>query len=258
MQYLSLPSFKQKKRLASVADHPLSPGGETYAVLDANVLLPPRLSDVLFDLQQTGIYHPRWTEKIEQEFVLHWGHIVKGLKGAALKAYKAAAPHADDEKGARQRLRAYRGAVGDEYELLGYDAQHIVQRVPKKVNCGDTHVVAAAILLKTLLASEGSASDRVFIVSNNTKHLAVTDVAMLGIEVVKPGVFIDMIAQADAVRMKQALDRTISALQNPPYTKSEILGALQLHGANATVAQLCHTWGVSLTASSKRKRQPKP
>ena len=119
-------------------------------------MLPPRLSDVLFDLQQTGIYHPRWTEKIEQEFVLHWGHIVKGLKGAALKAYKSAAPHADDERGARQRLGAYRGAVGDEYKLLGFDAQHIVQQVPKKVNSGDTHVVAAAILLKTLLASEGS------------------------------------------------------------------------------------------------------
>ena len=48
-----------------MADHPLSPGGETYAVPDANVLLPPRLSDVLFDLQQTGIYHPRCLELLE-------------------------------------------------------------------------------------------------------------------------------------------------------------------------------------------------
>ena len=75
-----------------MADHPLSPRGETYAVLDENVLLPPRLSDVLFDLQQAGIYHPRWTQDIENEVVRHWGHIVKGLKGSALKAYLAAAP----------------------------------------------------------------------------------------------------------------------------------------------------------------------
>jgi hypothetical protein len=31
-------------------DHPLSPGGITHALLDANVLLPPRLSDALLDL----------------------------------------------------------------------------------------------------------------------------------------------------------------------------------------------------------------
>lgn len=237
-----------------MVDHPLSPGGETYAVLDANVLLPPRLSDVLFDLQQTAVYHPRWTKDIEDEFVRHWGHIVKGLKGSALKAYLAAAPHADDEQGARRRLLAYRRAVGDEFELLGHDAEKIVQQVPHKVNKGDKHVIAAAVLLKDLLGTEGTSSDKVFVVSSNTKHLAVKDVATLGIEVVKPGVFIDMVAQADSARMKQALDRTVSDLSTPPYTKSEILEALLLHGAKATVAQMCEAWGVSLPGASKRKR----
>ena len=33
-----------------VKHHPLSAEGDTLAVLDACVLLPPRLSDVLFDL----------------------------------------------------------------------------------------------------------------------------------------------------------------------------------------------------------------
>ncbi len=154
----------------------------------------------------------------------------------------------------RQRLQAYRGAVGDEYELLGHDAKHIVQQVPAKVNRGDTHVVAAAILMKHLLATEGAPSDKVFIVSSNTKHLAVKDVAGLGIEVITPGAFIDMVTQADSTRMAQALDRTVSDLSTPPYTKSEILGALQLHGANATVAQMRQAWGVSLPGASKRKR----
>jgi hypothetical protein len=34
--------------------HPLSPGGETHVLLDANVLLPPRLSDILPDLCLEG------------------------------------------------------------------------------------------------------------------------------------------------------------------------------------------------------------
>lgn len=41
-------------------NHPLSPGGITHALLDANVLLPPRLSDVLFDLCLEGLFSARW------------------------------------------------------------------------------------------------------------------------------------------------------------------------------------------------------
>ena len=35
--------------------HPLSPGGNTLVVLDTCVLLPSRLSDVLFDLMLAGL-----------------------------------------------------------------------------------------------------------------------------------------------------------------------------------------------------------
>ena len=37
-----------------MGDHPLSPGGNTLVILDACVLLPSRLSDVLFDLMLEG------------------------------------------------------------------------------------------------------------------------------------------------------------------------------------------------------------
>ena len=54
--------------------HPLSPEGDTLAVLDACVLLPPRLSDVLFDLYLEGLYLPYWTRKIEDEFLIRQDH----------------------------------------------------------------------------------------------------------------------------------------------------------------------------------------
>jgi len=60
-------------------DHPLSPCGSTYCVLDANVLLPARLSDVLFDLHAVGLYFPRWTVDIENEFLDHWTKVSMGL-----------------------------------------------------------------------------------------------------------------------------------------------------------------------------------
>lgn len=56
-------------------DHPLSPGGSTLAVLDANVLLPPRLSDILFDMFMVGLYYPRWTQTIEGEFIRNFGAV---------------------------------------------------------------------------------------------------------------------------------------------------------------------------------------
>jgi hypothetical protein len=77
-----------------VADHPLSPGGDTLVVLDTCALLPPRLSDVLFDLALEGLYLPHWTAEIEMEF---------------LRNFQTATGAASADGGAR-RLRAFRGA----------------------------------------------------------------------------------------------------------------------------------------------------
>ena len=158
MPSLNRPTSKPPHRAAAVPDHPLSPAGSTYAILDANALLPPRLSDVLFDLRD--LYFPRWTVDIETEFLRNWAQVVKRLKGAELKAYKAASPHSDDEDKAEKRLNAYRNAVGDEYGLIGYGANHIAKQVPAAVNKGDMHVAQAAILMHYLLVSEGMVSDR--------------------------------------------------------------------------------------------------
>ncbi len=235
-----------------MTDHPLSPGGSTYAILDANALLPPRLSDVLFDLR--SLYLPRWTVDIEKEFLRNWAKVVKKLIGDELSAYKAAPPHPDDERKAEDRLNAYRNAVGDEYRLAGYGAPHIALQVPSAVNKGDIHVAQAAILMRHLLVSEGVTSAKVFLVSSNVKHLAVADMGQLGIEVIRPGAFLDLLVQAAPVRLTAALDKTVSDLAKPPYTKSDLLGALTLHGAKSTAAHLRKAWNVQLPLS--RDRQP--
>ena len=57
-----------------LARQPLSNGGATLLILDANALLPPRLSDMLFDLHLARLFSPRWTQKIEAEFIRHAFH----------------------------------------------------------------------------------------------------------------------------------------------------------------------------------------
>lgn len=101
MPSLNLPTSKPPRRAAAVPDHPLSPAGLTYAILDANALLPPRLTDVLFD--RRALYFPRWTVDIETEFLRNWAQVVKRLKGAELKAYKGASPHPVDERKAEKK-----------------------------------------------------------------------------------------------------------------------------------------------------------
>ena len=251
MPSLNRPTSKPQRQAVTLPDHPLSPAGSTYALLDANALLPPRLSDVLFDLRD--LYFPRWTVDIETEFLRNWAQVVKRLKGAKLKAYKAASPHPGDELKAERRLDAYRNAVGDEYRLIGYGTNHIAKQVPAAVNKGDIHVAQAAILMRHLLVSEGMVADRIFLVSGNVKHLAAKDIAALGVEVIRPGAFVDLLFQAAQDRVSKALEQTVSDLTNPPYTKGDLLGSLRLHGAKVTVKHFAKAWGVRLPPNKERQ-----
>ena len=153
--------------------HSLSPGGNTLVVLDACVLLPSRLSDVLFDLMLERLYFAYWTEKVEEEFLRNWPLV-----------------HPDAARSGEKRLDAFRRATGYGHMIYGHDSPFSLGRVPASVQVNDRHLVAAALVLADGLAEEDDpASHGVWIVSSNTKHLAVVDTRKLGIDVVKPGVF---------------------------------------------------------------------
>jgi hypothetical protein len=113
------------KRVAApevMTNHPLSPGGITHAVLDANVLLPPRLSDVLFDLCLEGLFSARWSIDIENEFLRNWARVVakagKGGKGGSIRSVQQ---DTVEMAKAQKRLVCYKGAVA-EHEIFGHDA----------------------------------------------------------------------------------------------------------------------------------------
>ncbi len=133
-------------------DHPLSPGGATLAVLDTCVLLPPRLSDVLFDLHLEGLYSPYWTKDIEAEFLRNWSAAVKN------------APAGSDER----RLACFRAATGNAHEVFGYDKPKYAKMLPAKVDSGDAHVISAALVLRE--ASEAGI-DKVVVVTSNISHM---------------------------------------------------------------------------------------
>jgi len=48
--------------------------------------------------------------------------------------------------------------------------------------------------------------------------------------------------------------RTLADLKNPPYTSAELLAALYLHCASATVKSLSKAWGIAPVKRRKRTR----
>jgi len=229
-----------------VHDHPLSPGGTTYALLDTNVLIPARLSDVLFDCAGQGLFLPRWTRTIEDEFVSNWGDVVFGVSSADKKARKEAGgtPPPDHIAGAKKRLSCFRGAVGLEWEIIGYDEADILARVPSGVDKSDIpHVAACLVLLDSL--SEENSPFKIFLVSKNLKDLSVKKTKALGVEVLTPGKFLDRLMEVAPSRVEAALDRTMSDLRD--YGKAELLRGLQVHKAHKTAKHFAKAWGIQLS-----------
>ena len=72
-----------------IAHHPLSSGGNTLVILDACVLLPSRLSDVLFDLMLEGLFFAYWTDEVEAEFLRNWPAVHPDAMQSGAKRLKA-------------------------------------------------------------------------------------------------------------------------------------------------------------------------
>jgi hypothetical protein len=207
-------------------NQPISPSGTTLVILDACVLLPSRLSDVLFDLMLEGLYFAYWTADVEAEFLRNWPLV-----------------HPDAAKSGPKRLQAFQRATNNGYLITGYNDEAFMSRVPARVQKNDRHLVAAALVLANGLDEEDDPTlQQILIVSDNIKHLAVADTRKLGIEVIKAGAFLDRMFEAEPQRSIRAISKSLSDLKKPPYLREEMLAALRLHEARATARGLAESW----------------
>ena len=191
------------------------------------MLLPSRLSDVLFDLMLEGLYFAYWTGDVEAEFLRNWPHV-----------------HPDASKSGARRLKAFQRACNHAHLITGYDDVNFMARVPVRVHENDRHLIAAALVLINGFDDEDDpALHKVMIISDNTKHLAIADTRKLGIEVVKAGAFLDRLFGVAPRRTIQAITKSLNDLQKPPYSRAELVAALCLHGARVTAEGLAATAG---------------
>jgi hypothetical protein len=166
------------------------------AVLDACVLVPAPLCDLLLRVASAGMYLLRWTDDILEE-------VRRTLVNDLGRS---------DEQ-ARKPIAAMRGAF-PEALVTGHNQLILSMTNDPK----DRHVLAAAVISHALV-----------IVTNNLRDFPDTALMPFGIEAQSPDQFRTDLAEGDVTLMKLVLTRQANALRNPPKTVADILQSLSSH-----------------------------
>ena len=174
------------------------------ALLDANVLYPAPIRDLLLHLADTGLYYPKWTNEIHEEWMHNLLLNPPDLKPSSLKAAKRAMnlafPDADI-KGFFHRI--------EELQLPDND---------------DRHVLAAAIQAK---------AD--FIITFNVKDFPEKYLASFTVKSIHPDDFIVELIHQDKEAALKAFNNQVANLKHPSMTKEEVLNSLKKCGLKKSV-----------------------
>lgn len=177
------------------------------ALLDANVLYPAPLRDLLLQLAMTDIFRARWTTDIHKEWM-----------GALLRNE----PHRDRAK--IERTRDLMDSNTRDCLVTGYDTLISSVELPDPQ---DRHVLAAAIVGRCDV-----------IVTQNLKHFPEGSLAAYGIDVQHPDDFLCNHLNLAPALFCNVVHKVRRRLQNPPFTIERYLDILTGIGLVATAAEL--------------------
>lgn len=175
------------------------------ALLDANVLYPNLLRDLLIRLAIGGVYRPLWSDEILEE--------VK-------RALERNRPDVDRERIVQLMRKALPDAIVSDYAAYAVDLI-----LP---DAGDQHVVAAAVV--------GQAA---VIVTYNLAHFQVPEIRdVLHLDVQHPDTFLEHACSLDPVPFCACVRKQREALKAPPLSVDELLDAYRRMGLTTTAAVL--------------------
>ena len=175
-------------------------------VLDANVLYPSFLRDVLLTAAEADFYQPKWTEDILEEVRRN------------LKEIKTIKTPQHIERLLLTMNQSFPDALimKSKYEKL----------IPTMLNDPkDRHVLAAAV-----------ASKSTTIVTDNLKDFPPTSTAPYNIEIRSSDVFLLEQFDSNPALMLKILQDRISQLKNPPFSLSQFLNNLARTAPKTTQA----------------------
>ncbi len=177
------------------------------AFLDASVLYPATLRNLLMYLAVAGVFRARWTDKVQDEWTTALLRDRPDLDAVRL---------------------AHRRTLMDDYIL---DArvmgnEHLIDSIVLP-DPDDRHVLAGAIC--------GGAA---LIVTVNLRDFPAATLAPHGIEAQHPDVFVRALIEDHAEAVVAAVAEHRTALINPPKPPAEYLAMLERHHMTETVAAL--------------------
>jgi hypothetical protein len=174
----------------------------TIVVLDACVLYPASLRDILLELSVEGLLRPRWSEAIHDEWIRNL------LKNAGERGIT---------REALERTRKLMDAAVPEGLVTGYEPLIPPLKLP---DADDRHVLAAAI-------HAGAEA----IITTNLKDFPARRLVKHGIRALHPDGFLCALAEAEGEAVWRALRRLRERLKKPPRSVEEyveIVGKLPL------------------------------
>jgi hypothetical protein len=177
------------------------------AILDACVLYPAPVRDLLLHLADFELYTPRWTDRIHNEWTRNLLQNRPDLKAEQLNRtvfeMKKAFPDANVEK---------------------YESLIPAFNLPDE---DDLHVLAAAV---RCLAD--------VIVTSNLKDFPAECLKEFDIEAQHPDLFISNLIDLNPEKSREAFLQQVSFLKNPPMTELQVLESLKKCGLRATSTKL--------------------
>ena len=177
------------------------------ALLDANVLYPASIRDILLHFASEDLYKPKWTDKIHEEWIRNLLFNRQDLTKESLLSAQAAMDTAFPDA-----------------NILQYESLITSLSLPDE---DDRHILAAAI------------KDKVdVIVTFNTKDFPAEAVKDFDIEVQHPDNFVSNLIQLDESKAKKAFRNQVRNLKKPPKTGEEVLATLSNAGLPQSVVKL--------------------
>lgn len=165
------------------------------AVLDACVLYPPALRDVLMWLAVVVAYEPRWTQDIHAEWMRN---VLEDRTEVTLEQL--------------ERTRQLMDRVNPKCLVSRYESRIPDLHLP---DATDRHVLAAAI-----------EADATVIVTFNLSDFPRSAPHPYGIRVLSPDAFLEALFHENQARFLGGIQRLRASLKNPPKTTDEDLASL--------------------------------
>ncbi|MFA7327585.1 MAG: PIN domain-containing protein [Candidatus Kapaibacterium sp.] len=177
------------------------------AVLDACVLYPAPIRDLLLSLASEGLFEPKWSKMINEEWVRNLLLKRKDIK--------------------RERLEVTVGFMNKSFPLANtrnYRNLTTKLNLPDK---NDNHVLSSAIKSKSQ-----------YIVTSNLKDFPSIILKEYNINAIHPDEFILNLLKNNEERSLKAFSELMYRLKNPPITQEELLIIFEKIGLSKTSSKL--------------------